>query len=75
MSLIITPECTGAQVSWFKGDSRVKASRYFIIGSDKDVQTLTITEAFPEDEGVYKIVVTSPTGSAQSEGRLRLVRE
>lgn len=51
----------------------MKQSRYFIISSNADVHTLHISEAFPEDEGLYRCTVTTSVGSVTTEAQLRVL--
>ncbi|RWS22750.1 titin-like isoform X1 [Leptotrombidium deliense] len=64
---------TGSQVTWFKGDSPIKQSRYFRMGNDRDLVTLRISEAFPEDEGVYKCTVSNASGKVTTSATLRVI--
>lgn len=42
---------------------------------DGDVYTLRISEAFPEDEGVYKCIATNPVGDVTLSAELRVLGE
>ncbi|XP_015783235.1 titin isoform X1 [Tetranychus urticae] len=64
---------SASQVSWYKGDSLIKQSRYFRMGHERDAFTLKISEAFPEDEGVYKCIATNSLGSVTSSARLQVI--
>ncbi|RWS09309.1 titin-like isoform X1, partial [Dinothrombium tinctorium] len=64
---------TGSQVTWFKGDSPIKQSRYFRMGNDRDLLTLRISESFPEDEGIYKCCVSNPSGKVTTSASLRVL--
>lgn len=66
---------SGSQVTWIKGNTQVKQSRFFQIKAEKDLYSLTITEAFPEDEGVYRCTASTPAGSASTEANLHVIRE
>ncbi|XP_022243271.1 titin-like [Limulus polyphemus] len=57
---------------WFKGDAQVKQSRYFRMSVEKDIYTLRISEAFPEDEGIYKFVATNPNGTVTTSASLKV---
>ncbi|KAI1293738.1 Titin [Halotydeus destructor] len=63
----------GGKATWFKGDTKVKQSRYFVISSDGDVHSLQITEAFPEDEGNYRLELTTPAGGVRTQGQLKVI--
>ena len=53
------------QVSWEREDQPIKPSRYFIMSQEgADTHVLRISEAFPEDEGVYRCVAASSAGKA-----------
>jgi hypothetical protein len=43
------------------------------MANERDCFTLTISEAFPEDEGLYKCVATNSAGSAVSSANLQLI--
>lgn len=60
-------------MAWIKGSTQVKQSRFFQIKAEKDMYSLTITEAFPEDEGVYRCTANTPAGSASTETTLRII--
>lgn len=61
------------QIKWQKGDKVIKPSKYFQMIKDGDVCTLRISEAFPEDEGVYKCVATSPVGTISTQANLKVL--
>lgn len=61
------------QIQWFKGDKIIKPSKYFQMLKDGDLCTLKISEAFPEDEGVYKCVATNPAGSCNASASLKVL--
>lgn len=67
------PAKPAPQVQWFKGDKIIKPSKYFQMLKDNDTYTLKITEAFPEDEGVYKCVASNPAGSCTTSGNLKVL--
>lgn len=54
--------CSVPQVKWMKADKVIKPSKYFRMSKEGDLYTLRISEAFPEDEGPYKCVASSPGG-------------
>ena len=56
-----------------KGDKVIKPSKYFQMQKDADVYTLRISEAFPEDEGVYKCVATNSVGDCTLSAELRVL--
>lgn len=60
-------------MAWIKGSTQVKQSRFFQIKAEKDMYSLTITEAFPEDEGVYRCTANTPAGSASTETTLKVI--
>lgn len=53
---------TAPTVEWLKAGNVIKPSKFFKMSSDGGSYTLRITEAFPEDEGVYTCVATNPSG-------------
>lgn len=61
------------EVKWFRGEIMVKQSRYFRMSVENDVYTLKISEAFPEDEGIYKCVATNSAGTASTSANLKVV--
>lgn len=61
------------QVTWQKGDKVIKPSKYFQMPKDGDYCTLKISEAFPEDEGVYKCVATNPAGTISTQANLKVL--
>ncbi|XP_068082222.1 titin [Anabrus simplex] len=62
------------QIQWLKGDTPIKPSKYFQMQKEGvDVYTLRISEAFPEDEGVYKCIATNPAGSVTSSATLKVL--
>jgi titin len=61
------------EVKWFRGEIIVKQSRYFRMSVENDVYTLRISEAFPEDEGLYKCVATNSAGTASTSANLKVV--
>ncbi|KAL1423182.1 hypothetical protein MTO96_021174, partial [Rhipicephalus appendiculatus] len=67
------PAVPGAQVKWFRGDQQVKQSRYFRMSQENNLFTLKISEAFPEDEGVYKCVATNPAGTVSTSANLKVI--
>jgi hypothetical protein len=62
-------------IKWLKGDKVIKPSKYFQMQKEGDVYTLRISEAFPEDEGVYKCIATNPVGDVTLSAELRVLGE
>lgn len=62
-------------IKWLKGDKVIKPSKYFQMQKDGDVYTLRISEAFPEDEGVYKCIATNSAGNVTLSAELRVLGE
>ncbi|XP_031367951.1 titin isoform X4 [Apis dorsata] len=60
-------------VQWKKGDKVIKPSKYFQMQKDGDLCTLRISEAFPEDEGVYKCIAKNPAGDVTTSANLRVL--
>ncbi|XP_063986913.1 titin isoform X6 [Diachasmimorpha longicaudata] len=60
-------------VQWKKGDKIIKPSKYFQMLKEGDQCTLRISEAFPEDEGVYKCVAKNSAGDASTSANLRVL--
>jgi hypothetical protein len=56
-----------------KADKPIKPSKYFQMGQEGDTYTLKISEAFPEDEGVYKCVATNPSGKVMISAILKVL--
>ncbi|GLH07319.1 LOW QUALITY PROTEIN: Titin [Gryllus bimaculatus] len=61
------------QIKWFKGDTPIKPSKYFQMQKDGDIYTLHISEAFPEDEGMYKCVASNTAGSVTTSAELKVL--
>lgn len=59
-------------IKWQKGDKIIKPSKYFQMTKEGDFCTLRISEAFPEDEGVYKCTAENPAGSVSTQGKLKV---
>ena len=55
---------------WRKDGKQIKPSRYFRIAIEGDVCSLTIAEAFPEDEGEYSCQVTNRAGTVTTAASL-----
>lgn len=60
-------------IQWHKGDKIIKPSKYFQMLKEGDNCTLKISEAFPEDEGVYKCVATNPAGTVSTTANLKVL--
>ncbi|XP_022235460.1 titin-like [Limulus polyphemus] len=58
---------------WFRGDTLIKQSRYFRMSVEKDVYSLRISEAFPEDKGVYKCVAANSAGTVSTSANLIVI--
>jgi len=61
------------QVQWFKDDKKIKPSKYFQMTSEGQEQKLHITEAFPEDEGMYKLIATNSAGKLTLSAPLKVL--
>lgn len=66
---------TEATIEWFKEDKAIKQSKYFNMQTIGDKHVLNILEAFPEDEGLYKCMVTNPAGKTSTSGYLKIIRK
>ncbi|CAG2055126.1 unnamed protein product [Timema podura] len=73
VSTVIIVLFTAPTIKWQKGDKVIKPSKYFQMLKDGDVYTLRISEAFPEDEGIYKCVASNPIGSVTLSGELKVL--
>lgn len=51
----------------------IKPSKYFQMHKEGDRCTLRISEAFPEDEGVYKCIAKNPAGEVTTSANLRVL--
>ncbi|XP_014485703.1 PREDICTED: titin [Dinoponera quadriceps] len=60
-------------VQWKKADKVIKPSKYFQMQKEGDLCTLRISEAFPEDEGVYKCIAKNPAGEVTTSANLRVL--
>ncbi|RMB96754.1 hypothetical protein DUI87_26820 [Hirundo rustica rustica] len=58
------------QVHWYREYDQIVDSADFRILRKKEVCTLVITEAFPEDSGIFKCVAENEFGSAASSAHL-----
>lgn len=57
---------------WFKGPNIIKPSKFFQMSRDGEYYSLRITEAFPEDEGVYKCELANSLGKVSTSANLRV---
>jgi len=62
------------QVQWFKDDKQMKPSKYFVMTSTGQEHKLHITEAFPEDEGMYKLIATNSAGKLTLSAPLKVLK-
>lgn len=72
-SIVFKTKATGKPepaVKWYKGDKLIKPSKYFQMVKDRDYYSLRISEAFPEDEGIYKCVLSNSAGEATTQANL-----
>lgn len=58
---------------WFKGESIIKQSKYFQMIREGEYYTLRISEAFPEDEGVYRCVLGNTAGEVSTNATLKVM--
>ena len=59
-------------VQWYYNSQAIKPSKYFQMNSQGGKHTLTITGAFPEDEGVYKCTARNQAGEVTCIAHLRV---
>lgn len=57
---------------WFKGDNIIKQSKFFKMSRDGEYYSLRISDAFPEDEGTYRVEVSNSIGKVASAAPLRV---
>lgn len=57
---------------WLKGDNIIKQSKYFKMTRDGEYYTLRISEAFPEDEGFYKCILSNNIGEVSTSASLKV---
>lgn len=57
---------------WYKGPNIIKPSKFFQMSRDGEYYSLRITEAFPEDEGVYKCELSNTLGKIATSANLRV---
>lgn len=60
---------TAMDVIWLKDGQQIKQSRYFRMTEDGEYHSLRISEAFAEDEGMYKCVA----GKVSTAAKLRVI--
>ncbi|CAM2700506.1 unnamed protein product [Rotaria socialis] len=70
----IIPASFGSDVKWYKGTSEwaIKPSKFFKPKSDGTKHQLFILEAYAEDAGLYKCVVSNPVGTTASTATLKV---
>lgn len=59
--------------NWLKGNNPIKQSKYFQMVKEGDYYSLRISEAFPEDEGVYKCVLRNNIGEVTTTANLKVL--
>lgn len=57
---------------WFKGQNIIKPSKFFQMSRNGEYYSLRISEAFPEDEGVYRCELLNSIGRVQTSANLRV---
>lgn len=62
-------------ITWYRNDKLIKASRDFKPSFDGYVATLEITEVFPEDAGVYVCKAHNVHGEASSSATVSVIGE
>lgn len=62
-------------ITWFHNDREIISSTDFVITVDYErmESTLIIPEVFPEDQGIYKVVATNPSGIAETTSKLVII--
>lgn len=58
---------------WFKGPNIIKPSKFFQMSRDGEYYSLRISEAFPEDEGIYKCELSNNLGQVTTSANLRVL--
>merc|ERR1719239_1422637 len=61
------------QITWFKDNAPLSSSDIIDLKYKQGLATLTINEAFPEDEGDYKCKATNSMGSVESICKLKIL--
>ncbi|XP_072047598.1 myosin light chain kinase, smooth muscle-like [Amphiura filiformis] len=59
-------------IAWAMNGKPIKESKYFQMNYDGKIARLTITEAFPEDDGEYKCMASNTAGQSISVSDLRV---
>ncbi|CAG2164046.1 unnamed protein product [Oppiella nova] len=62
---------SSSEVIWIREGEHIKQSRYFRMTEDGEYHTLRISEAFAEDEGMYKCVA----GKVSTSAKLRVIED
>lgn len=60
-------------IKWQKGEKVIKPSKYFQMQKEGDTCTLKISEAFPEDEGIYKCIAINAAGNVNTVANLKVL--
>ncbi|XP_024059815.1 titin isoform X2 [Terrapene carolina triunguis] len=63
---------TDLKISWYCKDKEIKPSRFFRMTHFEDTCQLEISEAYPEDEGIYTFVASNSIGQVTSTANLKL---
>ena len=63
------------KIEWFKDGRRLVSSDVVDLKYRSGVATLTIEEAFPEDEGRYECVATNTEGKATTRCQITIIRK
>lgn len=61
-------------VTWVVNGQLIKQSKYFNMQTKDDVHTLTIAEAFPEDQGEYMVTAKNSAGEVTTSATLTVIR-
>ncbi|KAL1245317.1 Kettin-like protein, partial [Trichinella spiralis] len=62
------------QVVWLKDDKQIIDDAHFVITADQDLYSLIITEAFPQDAGMYECVARNVHGEAKCHATLTVTK-
>ncbi|CAG0878668.1 unnamed protein product [Darwinula stevensoni] len=60
------------KIKWMKDGKQIKQSRYFRMVSEDETYSLHVSEAFPEDEGLYKCIAENPAGQLTLAANLQV---